>query len=99
MQDLLLKLYHHNHRDENWPIQPYGVQIQKPNDGFDPQWGGGRARRLLQAAYTLAFLCLLYADEVLKVQVHDIEVVQHSQRGEHLVIKLPFRKTHQYGGE
>ncbi|KAG1830945.1 hypothetical protein DFJ58DRAFT_719603 [Suillus subalutaceus] len=40
------------------------------------RWGGGRARRLLQAAYTLAFVCMLRFDEVLKIQAHDLECLR-----------------------
>ncbi|KAG1845546.1 hypothetical protein F4604DRAFT_1936880 [Suillus subluteus] len=47
---ILLKLYHHNHLDETWAIHPY-----QPGERLSSHhWGGGRARRLLQAAYTLA---------------------------------------------
>ncbi|KAF9232476.1 hypothetical protein BU15DRAFT_31114, partial [Melanogaster broomeanus] len=53
-------------------------------------WGGGRARRLLQAAYTIAFLCLLRFDEVLKIQMHDISFFEDG-----MILTLPFRKTHQ----
>jgi hypothetical protein len=34
---------------------------------------GGCKRKLLWAAYTVAFLCLLQFDEVLCIQVKDIE--------------------------
>jgi hypothetical protein len=57
-------------------------------------WGGGRARRLLQAIYTIAHLCLLRPDEVLKIQVHNITVYENNS----VTILLPFRKSHQNGG-
>ena len=56
-------------------------------------WGSGRARRLLQAAYTVAFLCMLCFDEVLKIQAHDLCMYENG-----IVLKLPFQKTHQNGG-
>jgi hypothetical protein len=60
-------------------------------------WGGGRARRLLLAAYTIAFMCLLRVDEVLKIQVHDIQFSGEDEP-DRISISLPFRKTHQCGG-
>ncbi|KAG1869945.1 hypothetical protein F4604DRAFT_1584165 [Suillus subluteus] len=60
------------------------------------QWGGGRVRRLLQAAYTVAFLCMLRFDKVLKIQVHDLHV--HKDKPDEVVLHLPFCKTHQNGG-
>lgn len=59
-----------------------------------PLWGGARARRMLHAAYTIAFLCLLRFDEVLRIQCHDIEVVSKTC----IKLTLPFRKTSQFGG-
>lgn len=56
-------------------------------------WGGGRVRVLLQAVYTIAHLCLLRSDEVLKIQVHDMTLYENG-----VSILLPFRKTHQSGG-
>ncbi|KAG1723372.1 uncharacterized protein EDB91DRAFT_1162558 [Suillus paluster] len=96
--EILLKLYHHNRLPENWTVQPYQPGERKPaggsrtSDSLD-NWGGGRVRRLLHAAYTVAFLCMLRFDEVLKIQVHDLRVANNQ-----VVLYLPFRKTHQNGG-
>ena len=60
-------------------------------------WGGGQLRFMMQTIYMLAFLCLLHFDEVLKIQAHHITVVNEAQG--HIKLYLPFRKTHQYGGE
>jgi len=54
------------------------------------------ARRALQAIYTIAFLCLLHADEVLNIQAEHIEVLENPPR---MVLTLPYRKTHQDGGK
>jgi len=51
---------------------------------------------MLQCIYTIAFLCLLRFDEVLRIQLKDIEVVDKLKG--HIKLVLPFRKTHQYGG-
>lgn len=91
---MLKKLYDSNHQSHVWSIKDYAAGSRaQPADLHD--WGGGRARRLLQAAYTIAFLCLLRFDEVLKIQVHDIEII-----GETCIkLTLPFRKTDQFGGK
>lgn len=56
-------------------------------------WGGGRSRRLLQSAYTLAFWCLLRFDEVSQIRVSHLKLVNFTS----FELSLPFRKTHQYG--
>ncbi|KAG1870891.1 DNA breaking-rejoining enzyme [Suillus subluteus] len=88
--DILLKLYHHNHLAHNWTIRKYQPG-ERGQSGLD-LWGGGRVRRLLQAAYMVSFLCMLHFDEVLKIQVHNLRA--HEDR---MVLHLPFRKTHQNG--
>ena len=61
-------------------------------------WGGYRLRTMMHCAYTLAFLCMLRFDEVLKVQAHHIEVMDDFEESGHIRLTLPFRKTHQLGG-
>ncbi|KAG2119958.1 hypothetical protein BD769DRAFT_1749584 [Suillus cothurnatus] len=94
-------LYYFNHRPENWKIQVYQPGSRQPpcdtGSSGSPQWAGGRVRRFLHAAYTIAFLCLLRSDEVLKIQYQDLEFSE-SKPG-FVVLTLPFRKTHQNGGE
>jgi hypothetical protein len=45
----------------------------------------------MSAAYTIAFLCLLRFDEVLKIQVHDIKFVDTAE-GSYIELLLPFRE-------
>ena len=60
--------------------------------------GGGPTTRLaLHAIYTLAFICLLRSDEVLKIRRQDIELVKEDDQTVYMIITLPFRKTHQDG--
>ena len=93
MQDILLKMYDFNHKPEHWDIKDTGYY--RRNRKSDAQaWGGGRTRRLLGVAFTLAFLCLLRFDEVLKIEMHHIEFISR----EKMKLTLPFRKTHQFGG-
>jgi len=54
-------------------------------------------RHALQAIYTLAFICLLRSDEVLKIHRDHIEFVTDDDNSEYMVLTLPFRKTHQDG--
>jgi hypothetical protein len=54
-------------------------------------------RRALQAIYTLAFICLLRSDEVLKICRDHIELVKEDDNVQYMVLTLPFRKTHQDG--
>ncbi len=91
-QDTLKRLYDFNQRSENWDLKGYTPGTR--NRAGD-QWGGGHTRRLLGLAFTLAFSCLLRADEVLKIKSQDIVLI-----GEHrLELTVPFRKTSQYGSE
>ena len=59
-------------------------------------WGGAKLRIMLQCIYTIAFLCLLRFDEVLRIELKNIDVVDKFKG--HIKLTLPFRKTHQYGG-
>lgn len=62
------------------------------------QWGGPVLRRAAQAIYTIAYLCLLRVDEVLRIQVEHVQFIHNGQNFQ-LILTLPFRKTHQFGGE
>jgi hypothetical protein len=54
-------------------------------------------RHALQAIYTIAFICLLRSDEVLKIHRDHVEFVEDDNNSEYMVLHLPFRKTHQDG--
>lgn len=54
------------------------------------------ARREIQAIYTIAFLCLLRSDEVLKIRR---EHIVYDMVNDTITLTLPFRKTHQDGGK
>jgi len=60
-------------------------------------WGGPTTRRALHAIYTLAFICLLRSDEVLKIRRQDLELVEEDDKTVYMIVTLPFRKTHQDG--
>jgi hypothetical protein len=93
---LLKKLYDFNY---DFPIYRLGEAPVAQTDiavHDDHSWGGGRLRLMLQCIYTIAFLCLLRFDEVLKIESHHLEVIDEVT-GE-IKLSLPFRKTHKYGG-
>ena len=87
----LERLYDINH---SFPVYRLGEAPLGPNG--EKNWGGGRLRLMLQCIYTIAFLCLLRFDEVLKIQAHHLEVIDEGL-GE-IKLTLPFRKTHKHGG-
>ena len=120
---MLRKLYHYNHRTENWDLtKPKAVHshpdapsksqlnlksMSDPSTSCDNTtqselesihiWGGPLTRRALQAIYTIAFICLLRSDEVLKIRRDHIEFVKEDDEVQYMVLTLPFRKTHQDG--
>jgi hypothetical protein len=51
---------------------------------------------MLQCIYSISFLCLLRFDEVLRIELKDIEVVD-KLKGQ-IKLTLSFRKTNQTGG-
>lgn len=92
-------MYQFNTKPENWDIKDYAPGTRHKSDTEVKQWGHSRSRRLLNLAYTLAFTCLLRFDEVLKIQAHDMTIFSDPTNGDmRLEVKLPFRKTSQFGG-
>lgn len=87
-------MYQVNTKPENWDIKDYTSGTRHKDDIAKKQWGLGRAHRLLTLAYNLAFTCLLRFDKVLKIQAHDITLLPNNC----LEVRLPFRKTSQFGG-
>jgi hypothetical protein len=96
------QLYDFNHQPELWgTISEEGKFVPPPPLSKDHPnaWNGkcgARARRALQAIYTIAFICLLRSDEVLKINRNHITYLDDGTDG--IVLTLPFRKTHQSGG-
>jgi hypothetical protein len=90
--DILQKLHAKN---SSYEVQSL-ARIRHKDNIETSEWAGARQRRMLQCIYSIAFLCLLRFDEVLRIQLKDIEVVD-KLKGQ-IKLTLPFRKTHQYGG-
>ncbi|EKM82403.1 hypothetical protein AGABI1DRAFT_35038 [Agaricus bisporus var. burnettii JB137-S8] len=75
-----------------------GRAKQNPKDVSGGDWAGPVLRKLLTFAYTLAFSCLLRIDELLKIQVHDLQPEDINDPDcRTLILRLPFRKTSQFG--
>ena len=49
-------------------------------------------RQALHAIFTIAFICMLRSDEVLKIWMEHMEILPTK-----VTLTLPFRKTHQFG--
>ncbi|KAJ8688803.1 hypothetical protein PTI98_013551 [Pleurotus ostreatus] len=96
-QDILKDLYNFNHRPENWEIKQYspGKRKNAADQEEEVPWAGGNTRRLLFAAFTIAYLCLLRVDEVLKIKFSHLQWDAHDDNL--IVLTLPFRKTSQNG--
>ena len=104
---ILQKLYHYNHRAENWDLNPRPKPVQTTPGASDSSaqlglkslhnWGGPLMRHALQAIYTIAFICLLRSDKVLKIHRDHVELVKDDNNSEYMILNLPFRKTHQDG--
>ncbi|KAF9026372.1 hypothetical protein BDZ89DRAFT_952957 [Hymenopellis radicata] len=73
--------------------------LKAEKDGANDDWCGPSLRVCLHAIYTLATVCLLRIDEVLKIQAHDISWEHDDANVPSLVLRLNFRKTHQFGGK
>jgi len=73
-----------------------GLVVPFDNDELT-NWAGYRMRVMLYAIYTISFLCMLRFGEVLKIQVHHIEVLDKDQESGEIRLTLPFRKIYQGG--
>ncbi|KAL1712389.1 DNA breaking-rejoining enzyme [Schizophyllum commune] len=91
--DIMRRLYRRNRRDymdlevsipKRGTVVFFSYIVINQNERLE--------ERLVQACYTLAFLCLLRFDEVLQLQVSDLEWICDS-KGRRVVVQLPFRKT------
>lgn len=60
-------------------------------------WGDHGLRTMLNAVMIISFLCLLRIDEALRIEWHWLKLEQH-EGNIRLVLRLPYRKTHQSGG-
>jgi integrase len=92
----LAKLYQKNSEFQIQTISRKRRREISESESLNQHWGGARLRMMLQCIYTIAFLCLLRFDEVLRIELKHIEVID-KYKG-HIKLTLPFRKTHQYGG-
>ncbi|KAK0213868.1 hypothetical protein IW262DRAFT_1300670 [Armillaria fumosa] len=77
-----------------WAISP--GTLRSPE--MPGNWCGGNMQKLLQVVYLITFTCLLWINEVLKIQVYDIDFGIDDIDGIHFVsITLPFHKSSPFG--
>jgi integrase len=86
---MMEKLYNFNHQAELWEVRNC-----VPSSRNAGSWGGPLHHRLIQAIYTISYLCLLRINEVLKIRREHIKFEDNGK----VTLTLPFRKTHQFGG-
>jgi hypothetical protein len=92
------KLYEYNmsfNRDEE--LAP---NSRKRKHDHPECWAGFGLRLMLMLLYVVSMLCLLRYDEALKITWADVhfEYISNSTNPYRLRLDLPFRKTHQNGG-
>lgn len=93
LQGILEDLYDFNHRPEHWDM-PDNSMLTRQDRSNIHQWGSPLHRRVVEAICKIAFLCMLRVDEVLKIEMHHMVI-----KKDRITLTLPFRKTHQFGGE
>jgi hypothetical protein len=91
LKEIMEKLHDYNHLPEYWDIRDDQPNVDKHSIH---KWGGPLTRRVALAIYTVMFVCLLRVDEVLKIKTEHIVFEDRK-----VILTLPFRKTHQFGGE
>jgi len=92
------KLYEYNMAfDRNEELAP---NSRKHKQDHPECWAGFGLRLMLMLLYTISMLCLLRYDEALKITWADVhlEEISGSAIPYRLRLDLPFRKTHQNGG-
>lgn len=105
IQSVLKKLHDHNIQEENWKIREYAPKSRSKKEDDESkkdelhEWGGGMARREIQAIYLISFFCLLRSDEVLKIRREHLVLNRDDPAHPTVTLTLPFRKTHQDGGK
>jgi hypothetical protein len=99
-QKLLEKIYDFNFSEKISRAEAY----RRRSKNKDGPWAGIKLRTQLHLAFVLAFVCLLRADEVLRIRWSDLRQWERSADGEildqaHIRLTLNFRKNAQCGGE
>ncbi|KAJ3884525.1 hypothetical protein GG344DRAFT_83887 [Lentinula edodes] len=93
---LLESLYYYNKQPE---FQKPKAYQSTSRSGLKGQLGA-YSRTLLILGYVIAFCALLRIDELLKIQLQDMATSKDPKSGRGmLTLRLPFRKTSQFGGK
>lgn len=102
--DTMEKLYVYNASFEK-DVSSHGVSSvsRKRKAGSPYLWAGYFLRAMLSLLYITAFVCLLRFDEALRIKWDDVRIERligpDGKKYARVVLWLPFRKTHQNGGE
>lgn len=83
--------------NQEFPKAEFSRQSRQAKDST--QWAGRNVRTMLWFLYLLAFLCLLRYDEALHIRWQDLIFTRVREDVWRLEVRLPFRKTHQTGGQ
>ena len=93
---MLKQVYEHN---ETFKQHAHEVKVVH-RENATTDWGGYIVRAMLNVIFRTAFLCLLRVDEILRVDWADIVFEPwDGPGGVRVVLRLPYRKTAQHGGE
>lgn len=97
-REVMQRLYEFNtnFRDPANYKQPKRAQNRK--NANEHPWGSEKVRTMLQCLYIISFICLLRYDEALHIQWHEIVFLRKPNDRQYIQLRLPFRKTHQLGG-
>lgn len=98
-EETMKKLYVYNSDMQRFPpdlMSDAPSRKRKARGSWD---AGYSLRSMLNFVFILAFLCLLRFDEVLGIQWHWFTLQELDDGTIRLKVELPFRKTHQTGGE
>jgi hypothetical protein len=82
-----------------FPKDEYGPTSRKRKFEHPEDWGGSVIRIMLQLLFLVSMLCLLRYDEALHIMWGDVHFETLMNGVQRVRLDLPFRKTHQNGGE
>ncbi|KAJ7830235.1 hypothetical protein B0H14DRAFT_2366008 [Mycena olivaceomarginata] len=94
----MIKLWAYNTQFSVKSSTSYGSTSKKRKKEHPENWAGHSVRMMLQLLYIFSMLCLLRYDEALRTTWQNVKL--ESPGGVlRIRLDLPFRKTHQNGGE
>jgi hypothetical protein len=95
-EQTMKELYEYN---INFANEDLGPTSNKRKAEAPQSWAGSTVRLMLQLMFVTAMLLLLRFEEVLRITWSDVQFEYYQPRQRRIRLMLPFRKTHQYGGQ